>query len=217
LTKFIFHNGVSHARVLPQRAGGSGAPNEDPFPDHSRSTNFRYDLTMPPSKIIARPVLDEDSKHTESVATTRVLRQFRVVFNAVKAHFRQVEHDAGIGGAQLWALSVISASPGIGVTDLARAMDVHQSTASNLVKGLLERQLIVTERSGSDRRAVSLHASAAGAQVLLSAPTPFAGVLPDALGALDPATLSRLEQDLAQLVAVLAGDEKHGQIPLADL
>lgn len=172
---------------------------------------------MPPSKIVARPPLDTDSRPTESVATTRVLRQFRVVFNAVKAHFRQVEFDAGIGGAQLWALSVISVSPGIGVTDLARAMDVHQSTASNLVKGLLERQLIAIERSASDRRAVTLLTSAAGEKVLLSAPTPFAGVLPDALGALDPATLSRLEEDLAELVALLEADEKNGQIPLADL
>ncbi len=172
---------------------------------------------MPPSEITARPPLDSDANPTESVAATRVLRQFRVVFNSVKAHFRKVELDAGIGGAQLWALSVISASPGIGVTDLARAMDVHQSTASNLVKGLLERQLIVTERSGSDRRAVFLHTSATGEKVLLSAPTPFAGVLPDALGALDPAILERLEQDLAKLVALLEADEKNGQIPLADL
>lgn len=172
---------------------------------------------MPPSEIITRSAPDTDCNQAESVAPTRVLRQFRVVFNAVKAHFRQVEHDAGIGGAQLWALSVISASPGIGVNDLARAMDVHQSTASNLVKGLLERQLIATERSGSDRRAVSLRALAAGEAVLLSAPTPFAGVLPDALSALDPATLNRLAEDLAKLVALLEGDEKNGQIPLADL
>jgi DNA-binding MarR family transcriptional regulator len=172
---------------------------------------------MPPPEIIGRPPLSTDCKQAETVATTRVLRQFRVVFNAVKAHFRQVEHDAGIGGAQLWALSVISASPGIGVTELARSMDVHQSTASNLVKGLLERQLIATERSGSDRRAVSLHALAPGEKVLLSAPTPFAGVLPDALSALDPATLKRLAEDLAKLVTLLQADEKNGQIPLADL
>ena len=48
-------------------------------------------------------------------SSTRVLRQFRVVFNAVKTHFRQVEREAGVGGAQLWALSVIDRRPGIGV------------------------------------------------------------------------------------------------------
>jgi hypothetical protein len=43
--------------------------------------------------------------------STRVLRQFRVVFNSVKTHFRQVEREAGLGGAQLWALSVIQRRP----------------------------------------------------------------------------------------------------------
>jgi hypothetical protein len=38
-------------------------------------------------------------------AATRVLRQFRQVFNAVKSHFRKVERVAGIGGEQPWAFS----------------------------------------------------------------------------------------------------------------
>ena len=89
-------------------------------------------------------------------SSTRVLRQFRVVFNAVKTHFRQVEREAGVGGAQLWALSVIDRRPGIGVTDLARELDIHQSTASNLIKSLVERGLVATSREGTDRRSVSL-------------------------------------------------------------
>src|SRR5690606_36499714 len=49
---------------------------------------------------------------TESAA--RVLRQFRRVFNTVKTHFRAVEKKAGLAGAQVWALSVVAARPGIG-------------------------------------------------------------------------------------------------------
>src|SRR5205085_5833797 len=90
----------------------------------------------------------------------RVLRRFRLVFNAVKSHFRAVETKAGISGAQLWALSVVQAQPGMGVGDLARAMDIHQSTASNLLRGLLEKNLVLAERGGEDRRAVQLHVSA---------------------------------------------------------
>jgi hypothetical protein len=71
----------------------------------------------------------------ENAAATRVLRRFRLIFNAVKTHFQQVERHAGIGGAQLWALACVRAEPGIGVSALARAMDIHPSTASNLVRG----------------------------------------------------------------------------------
>lgn len=148
---------------------------------------------------------------------TRVLRRFRLVFNAVKTHFQQVEKQAGIGGAQLWALSVVRANPGIGVNGLARAMDIHQTTASNLVKALVALELVVAEKNGPDRRAVQLRIAVAGGRVLRKAPGPFAGVLPEALGRLDAETLERLDHDLAKLLAELRADEHAAGIPLAQM
>lgn len=145
---------------------------------------------------------------------TRVLRQFRLVFNAVKTHFRQVEKTAGVGGAQLWALSLIRDTQGMGVNDLAMAMDVHQSTASNLVKTLAERGMIVVDRNSTDRRKVQLRTLPAAVRVLRRAPEPFTGVLPDALGSLDVKTLARLERDLGKLIAALDVDERDAGIPL---
>lgn len=147
----------------------------------------------------------------------RVLRQFRQIFNAVKTHFQQVEKKVGLGGAQVWALSVIRDRPDIGIGDLARAMNIHQSTASNLVKALVERELVVAAKHSGDRRAVHLRLLAAGAKVLRRTPGPFAGVLPEALAALDHKTLGRLEKDLAKLIAELKADERAGKIPLAEL
>jgi DNA-binding MarR family transcriptional regulator len=148
---------------------------------------------------------------------TRVLRQFRIVFNSVKTHFRQVEREAGLGGAQLWALSVIARTPGIGVTELARSLDIHQSTASNLVRTLTTRGLISATREGSDRRGVALRALPGADALLARAPMPFAGVLPDALSSLDEATLQRLEADLGRLIALLAADEAAAQLPLGQM
>jgi DNA-binding MarR family transcriptional regulator len=145
-------------------------------------------------------------------ASVRVLRQFRLVFNAVKTHFREVEKKSGVAGAQLWALSVIGDRPGVGMTELARAMDVHQSTASNLVRSLLEQDLVAAKKSGTDRRTVQLHVLAAGARALRRAPGPFAGVLPSALSSLDPAALARLERDLNKLITALGVDERGAHI-----
>jgi len=139
------------------------------------------------------------------------------VFNAVKTHFQQVEKRAGVGGAQLWAMSLIGQQPGIGVGSLAQQMDVHQSTASNLIRVLVERGLVETQRSAQDRRAVHLHLKPDGQAVLDRAPGPFAGVLPQALQRLDPATLARMEQDLNTLIRELGTDEAAGGIPLAHL
>jgi DNA-binding MarR family transcriptional regulator len=150
-------------------------------------------------------------------AVTRVLRQFRQIFNAVKTHFRHVEKQVGLGGAQVWALSVVRDSPNIGVSELARALSIHQSTASNLVKALVERRFVAAKRDTGDRRTVKLCLLPGGAQVLRRSPMPFAGVLPQALGSLDERSLRRLETDLAVLIARLRAPTRGARIPLADM
>jgi DNA-binding MarR family transcriptional regulator len=149
----------------------------------------------------------------ENAAATRVLRRFRVIFNAVKTHFQQVERRAGIGGAQLWALAVVRAEPGIGISGVARAMDIHPSTASNLVRGLVALRLLATERSTADGRAVALRLLPAGTRLLRKAPGPFAGVLPQALGGLDDATLERLDADLGRLLHALDVLDERAPMP----
>ena len=136
------------------------------------------------------------------------------MFNAVKTHFQQVEKKAGVGGAQLWALSIVRERPDIGVNDLAKAMDIHQSTASNLVKTLIARELIVGAKNGSDRRTVQLRMLPAGNAVLRRAPGPLTGVLPQALASLDARTLKRMDADLAKLITALDADERAANIPL---
>ena len=164
-------------------------------------------------KLVAFPT-DRPVAHDE--AAVAVLRQFRQVFNAVKSHFQQVEKTVGMGGAQVWALSVVREHPGIGVGALARAMSIHQSTASNLVRTLIDREMLVAVKQGADRRAVQLNLLPAGARVLRNAPGPFAGLLPDALKSLPAETLERLQADLTQLITVIADDESHAAMPLSD-
>lgn len=155
------------------------------------------------------------SKAAEPVQPpARVLRRFRLVFNAIKSHFRSVEKKAGISGAQVWALSVVRDQPGIGVGDLARAMDVHQSTASNLLRALIDAGLVVSGRGAADRRAVQLQITPQGQRILKKAPVPFTGLLPDALQRLDTATLNRLDRDLGRLIDELGLDERGASFPL---
>ncbi len=168
-------------------------------------------------KVAAVKAASPASEQSLSAPEVRVLRRFRLVFNAVKTHFQQVEKKAGVGGAQLWALSVIHAHPGLGVNSLAAFMDVHQTTASNLVKALMTAQLIAAEKNAPDRRAVQLRIRPAGLRVLQKAPGPFAGVLPDALATLDAKTLERMDHDLALLIAALNADERAAGIPLAQM
>ena len=157
------------------------------------------------------------SSPNENAAATRVLRRFRIVFNAVKSHFRDIERRTGVGGAQLWALSVIAKTPGVGIGALATAMDIRQSTASNLVKALIVHGYVEPRKGEQDRRTTTLTVLPPGRAILRRAPGPFTGVLPAALGRLDASLLDRLDQDLGTLIEALEADVRAANIPLADL
>ena len=150
-------------------------------------------------------------------SAAQALRQFRVLFNSVRTHFRQVEKETGLGGAQVWALSLIQKNPGLGVGEVAAGMDIHQSTASNLIKGLLKKQLITLNKSAIDKRVVELRVTPEGKKALKKMPGPFEGVLPEALRRLDDTALFNLNRELAKLVRLLEADEGAGNIPLAQL
>ena len=154
---------------------------------------------------------------SQPTQSSQVLRRFRVVFNAVRTHFKQIEKQVGLGGAQVWALSVIREQPGIGMGELAKCMDVHQSTASNLVRALQQKELIRMDKDANDKRHVHLYITPPALALLARAPGPLEGVLPAALDVLNPQTLQRLDQDLAELIALLKADETAGSIPLAQL
>lgn len=159
--------------------------------------------------------------HSEplSIPAAQVLRQFRMVFNAVKTHFQQMEKKAGIGGAQVWALSIVAQQPGVGVGALGQAMDIHQSTASNLVKALVQREMLRTGRDDRDRRAVRLFITPAGQRILRQTPAPWSSVLHEALSRMDDASLKRMDKDLGALIRLLGKDAsaRAARTPLADM
>jgi len=158
------------------------------------------------------------SQDTPATPSAEVLKQFRVIFRSVKKHFQVIERKCGIGGSQLWALGTISANPGIRVSDLARTLSIHQSTASNLVEQMVRLGLILRERDDEDQRVVRLRATARGAVLIERAPQPLTGVLPDALSNLAPADLQALRSSLARLLDVMqVRDESATHTPLADI
>ena len=145
----------------------------------------------------ARPVPAEHARMLE------VLAQFRVVFKSVRRHYRDVEQRSHITGALLWALAEVAGRPGAQVGELARALAVHQSTASNLVRRLAARGLVERQRRGRDQRAVQLFPTRKGLRVLEGAPRPLIGVLQQALADLPPASLRDLHTHLARLVRAM--------------
>lgn len=143
-----------------------------------------------------------------------VLIKFRVIFKSIKKHFRWVEQQTGVNGAQLWVLAVVAEKPGIKVKDLAKVMSIHQSTTSNLIDLLVKQGLIRRERSEEDQRVVHLFPEAAGRRLINKAPQPLQGVLPDALTRMQTADLTELDLLLFDLISKMKVQDKSGKSTL---
>lgn len=147
-----------------------------------------------------------------------VLRQFRIIYGAMKQHFRHIEAECGLSGSQVWILQEVSLCPGCGVGHLARKLSVQQSTASLLVEKLVSRKMLHKARQQHDQRCVGLWLTPAGESLLQTLPGPADGVLPQALRGLPEATLTGLENHLACLIRNMdTANDMMGSIPLADL
>lgn len=147
-----------------------------------------------------------------------VLKQFRVLMRSVKRHYQWVEKECGLSGAQVWAMSVIAEAPGIKVSDLARQLGVHLSTASNMIRRLEEAALVKRLRIGEDHRVVQLQLTAKGTKILERAPRPLVGILQQALAELSKRRLDSLHADLGEIIRLMKfKDAKAHSTPLSDL
>jgi DNA-binding MarR family transcriptional regulator len=145
-----------------------------------------------------------------------VLAQFRVLFRSIRRHYRTVERRSGVTGAQLWALAHVAGHPGTKMGELARALAIHPSTASNLVRRLVALELVARRRKRRDQRTVQLYLTGKGTKALGRAPQPLIGVLQQALSELPARRLDALGHHLAELIgAMKVKDLRARTVPIS--
>jgi DNA-binding MarR family transcriptional regulator len=81
---------------------------------------------------------------------------------------RAEDAQAGIGPAQLSALSVLVFAGEKNVGELAALEQVRPPTMSRIVDGLVQRKLVERVSSANDRRSVQITATPAGRKLLLA-------------------------------------------------
>jgi DNA-binding MarR family transcriptional regulator len=81
----------------------------------------------------------------------------------------RVDVEAGIGPAQLSALSVLVFGGSTTLSGLAEAEQVTPPTMSRIVKALAEAGLVRKEPSGRDRRSIRISATPAGHRLMQAA------------------------------------------------
>lgn len=146
------------------------------------------------------------------------LRSFRVIYGSVRHYLRSVEQLCGVSGSQLWILQEVERHPGIGVSDLAAHIGIHQSTCSQLVEKLVQAKHVTRSRMRSDQRRVGLKLTQRGRRTVSSAPGPAEGVLPQALQKLSGGSLKSLNRSLRMVIERLELDlGEAADRPLSEL
>lgn len=146
-----------------------------------------------------------------------ILKNLRIIFRSAQAHSRWVEKESGLSAAQLWMMWELFNEPGLTVSGLARVLSIHQSTCSNMLDKLQQKELVCRERSSTDQRVVRLYLTEEGAAVLAKAPRPAQGTLTDVLLRLPDEVLLELESGLGTFVdALKIVDKKAGMLPITE-
>jgi DNA-binding MarR family transcriptional regulator len=144
-----------------------------------------------------------------------ILKKLRIVVRAAQRHSQWIEKQCGVSGAQLWIMQELHDQPGLRVGELAAKLAIHQTTSSNLVDALRKRGYLVKERDPVDQRVVNLKLSDEGLAVLMKAPTPARGLLPEAILHMDEKSLLQLNTGLQGLLSSIDElDEGFGMLPM---
>src|SRR5690349_8762285 len=130
----------------------------------------------------------------------QVLKKLRQAMRLAKPKSDTARKRVLATNAQVWVLRAIGEHPGIRVTDLALAMALHQSTISNTIGRLKQRQLVRDKRDDIDDRVAHLYLTAAGERAVASGPSAPQNSLLSTLERLSAKTLKRLDRDLTRLL-----------------
>ena len=144
--------------------------------------------------------------------TKHIVQDFRVIVKTIQAHSRWVEKQSGVSAVQLWAMWELFSSPGLKVSELSKALSVHQSTASNMLDKLEQKSLIRRDRTGPDQRVVHLYLTQEGTDLLSQAPRPAQGAIQDALLRMSDDKLLNLKQSLDTLIASMTLSEEGAEL-----
>ena len=105
--------------------------------------------------------------HTE---IRSVLDSIRRIVRALRVASRAAEKSVGISGAQVFVLQQLDSERPLSVNELAERTFTHQSSVSEVVQRLVEKNLVERKQSPEDGRRVELTLTASGRSSLKKGP-----------------------------------------------
>jgi DNA-binding MarR family transcriptional regulator len=144
-----------------------------------------------------------------SPVSASILDDLRRIVRVLRESSRAAEQEVGVSGAQLFVLRTLAQPdargglPALTLSELSARTRTHQSTASVVVKRLVERGLVSRAPSPRDARCLQLRLTKRGQRLLERAPLAAQDRLILGIDRLKPAEQKRLASALHELVAAM--------------
>ena len=160
---------------------------------------------MPPDH---RPLEQKPTVNQVMVALRRIIR-------SIDIHSRTLVKHYGLTGPQLVVLQEIYKREEITPGQLAKAISLSQGTVTGILERLEKRGLVVRRRSQSDRRRVLVEATAAGRELMATAPPLMQEAFVERFGDLQDWEQTMILSALQRLVAIMDAKAIHAAPILA--
>lgn len=162
----------------------------------SKSPKSAEPVSPPPSGEIAQALANPAPEVNAEALFGQILNLLRRIESGMK----DVDHPQKMSGSQLWALWLIAAHPGMRISDMAQAMHIHHSSASNLLDKIEARDLIRRQRQSTDTRVVRLWLTAQGEELAAQVSGPVQVKFRQALEQLGPQERQQMSRAIAQVL-----------------
>lgn len=143
------------------------------------------------------------NQDTAGVITNSVLISLRKIIQSIAINSRSLVKRVGLTGPQLTILLEVSNSGEVSVGEVAKAISLSQGTVTGIIERLENRGLVVRRRSEFDRRRVLVKTTAAGQQLLDTAPPLMQEVFVERFNNLQEWEQTMILSSLQRLVSIM--------------
>ena len=109
-------------------------------------------------------------KITSENAYIEIRKQIRKIEKYLLQYSRELQNNHGVTGPQLGVLKILSHTPHITLTDLAKIVGYHITTVDGFIERLHKKRLITKRRGRNDGRSVEISITEKGKKILQEVP-----------------------------------------------
>lgn len=149
----------------------------------------------------------EATSETEEGLGLEILKDLRKITRAIDLNSKKLSSENNLTSPQILSLLAVYQKGSLTLAEIADEVHLSPSTMVGIIDRLESKNLLVRERSKTDRRQVMINITEEGKKVAKESPVPLQDKLIKSLGKLSETQQKNLSKSLELLVTMLDSDD----------